>query len=73
MKSQYSNLITQTKPLIPKSLDEKSSVSVNELMGALPGPDLTGGIVMGKSGIRKAYQTGKGKVCSQSRRNHFMA
>ena len=30
---------------------------------ALPGPDFpTGGIVMGKSGIRKAYETGKGSV-----------
>ena len=32
-------------------------------MEALPGPDFpTGGIVMGKSGIRKAYETGKGSV-----------
>ncbi len=32
-------------------------------MEALPGPDFpTGGIVKGKSGIRKAYQTGKGKI-----------
>ena len=34
-----------------------------ELMEAIPGPDFpTGGIVMGKSGIRKAYETGKGQV-----------
>ncbi|QEA59051.1 DNA gyrase subunit A [Leuconostoc koreense] len=34
-----------------------------ELMEALPGPDFpTGGIVMGKSGIRRAYETGRGTV-----------
>ncbi|MGB6178990.1 DNA gyrase subunit A [Carnobacterium sp.] len=34
-----------------------------ELMEALPGPDFpTGGLVMGKSGIRKAYETGRGSI-----------
>lgn len=34
-----------------------------DLMEALPGPDFpTGGIVMGKSGIRKAYETGRGSI-----------
>ena len=34
-----------------------------DLMEALPGPDFpTGGLVMGKSGIRKAYETGKGSI-----------
>ena len=34
-----------------------------DLMEAIPGPDFpTGGIVMGKSGIRKAYETGRGTV-----------
>ena len=34
-----------------------------DLMEAIPGPDFpTGAIVMGKSGIRKAYETGKGTV-----------
>nr|WP_083215481.1 DNA gyrase subunit A [Secundilactobacillus paracollinoides] len=34
-----------------------------DLMEALPGPDFpTGGVVMGKSGIRKAYETGKGTI-----------
>ncbi len=37
--------------------------SVAELMEALPGPDFpTGGIVLGKSGIRKAYETGRGSI-----------
>ncbi|KRN28619.1 DNA gyrase subunit A [Lactobacillus selangorensis] len=34
-----------------------------DLMEVLPGPDFpTGGIVMGKSGIRRAYETGKGTI-----------
>ncbi|MFC6200711.1 DNA gyrase subunit A [Lactiplantibacillus nangangensis] len=34
-----------------------------DLMEAVPGPDFpTGGIVMGKSGIRKAYETGRGNI-----------
>lgn len=36
---------------------------VAELMDVLPGPDFpTGGIVLGKSGIRKAYETGRGSI-----------
>lgn len=38
-------------------------VTTNELMEVLPGPDFpTGGLVMGKSGIRRAYETGKGSI-----------
>lgn len=34
-----------------------------DLMEVLPGPDFpTGGIVLGKSGIRKAYETGRGSI-----------
>ncbi|WP_367300439.1 DNA gyrase subunit A [Leuconostoc carnosum] len=37
--------------------------TTTDLMEALPGPDFpTGGIVMGKSGIRRAYETGRGRV-----------
>lgn len=37
--------------------------SIAELMDVLPGPDFpTGGIVLGKSGIRKAYETGRGSI-----------
>ncbi len=39
------------------------AATTTELMEALPGPDFpTGGIVMGKSGIRRAYETGRGRV-----------
>ncbi|WP_375378660.1 DNA gyrase subunit A [Fructilactobacillus fructivorans] len=37
--------------------------TTNDLMEALPGPDFpTGGVVMGKSGIRRAYETGRGSI-----------
>lgn len=38
-------------------------VTTADLMEAIPGPDFpTGGLVMGKSGIRRAYETGKGSI-----------
>ena len=47
---------------------KNSDVTTNELMEVLPGPDFpTGAIVMGKSGIRKAYETGKGKIIIRSK------
>ena len=42
---------------------ENPEISVDELLKLIPGPDFpTGGIINGKSGIRNAYETGKGKV-----------
>ncbi|WP_188205912.1 DNA topoisomerase IV subunit A [Alkalibacillus aidingensis] len=42
---------------------EHPDASIDQLMKKLPGPDFpTGGIIQGKDGIRKAYETGKGKV-----------
>lgn len=39
------------------------NVTVAELMKALPGPDFpTGGVVMGKAGIRQAYESGQGSI-----------
>lgn len=44
-------------------LMDNPEVTTNELMEVLPGPDFpTGGLVMGKSGIRKAYETGRGSI-----------
>ena len=44
-------------------LIDNPDVEVAELMEVLPGPDFpTGGIIMGRSGIRAAYATGKGKI-----------
>ncbi|MBR5521317.1 MAG: DNA gyrase subunit A [Oscillospiraceae bacterium] len=39
-----------------------------ELMELIPGPDFpTGGIIMGRSGIRSAYATGRGKITLRGR------
>ena len=42
--------------------------SVDDLMKVLPGPDFpTGGIIMGRKGIRDAYETGKGSITIRSK------
>lgn len=42
---------------------DKPSVSVEELMTVMKGPDFpTGGIIQGVDGIKKAYETGRGKI-----------
>ena len=44
-------------------LMKNSDATTEDLMKVLPGPDFpTGGVVLGKSGIRKAYETGKGTI-----------
>ena len=38
-------------------------ITIEELMTYIPGPDFpTGGVIMGKGGIRQAYTTGRGKI-----------
>ncbi|WP_044895884.1 DNA topoisomerase IV subunit A [Bacillus alveayuensis] len=42
---------------------DKPNVTVDELLGIIKGPDFpTGGIIQGIDGIKKAYETGKGKI-----------
>lgn len=42
--------------------------TVDDLMKVLPGPDFpTGGIIMGRKGIRDAYETGKGSLTIRSK------
>jgi topoisomerase IV subunit A len=42
---------------------DNPNVSVDELMTVIKGPDFpTGGIIQGVDGIKKAYETGKGKI-----------
>ncbi|RIW38370.1 DNA topoisomerase IV subunit A [Bacillus salacetis] len=42
---------------------DKPDTTVEELMTAIKGPDFpTGGIIQGIEGIKKAYETGKGKI-----------
>ncbi|QST01709.1 DNA topoisomerase IV subunit A [Pontibacillus sp. ALD_SL1] len=47
---------------------DRPDVSVDELMSLMKGPDFpTGGIIQGVDGIKKAYETGKGKVVVRGR------
>ncbi|MBQ6387763.1 MAG: DNA gyrase subunit A [Ruminococcus sp.] len=47
---------------------EDPNIELAGLMECMPGPDFpTGGIIMGRSGIRAAYATGKGKITVRAR------
>lgn len=47
---------------------ENPAATVDELMSVIKGPDFpTGGIIQGVEGIKKAYETGKGKIVVRSK------
>lgn len=49
-------------------LIDNPDVTVSDFMSEIKGPDFpTGGIILGKSGIRSAYETGRGKVLVRSK------
>ena len=51
-----------------KLVMDNPDVTTREIMEVLPGPDFpTGAMVMGKSGIHRAYETGKGSIVLRSR------
>lgn len=50
------------------ALIDNPDIEVAELMDHIPGPDFpTAGIIMGRSGIRAAYATGRGKIVVRAR------
>ncbi|WP_409367473.1 DNA gyrase subunit A [Lysinibacillus sp. 38-6] len=45
------------------ALSENPAITTEELMEIVPGPDFpTGGLILGRSGIRRAYETGRGSI-----------
>ena len=49
-------------------LIDNPEATTRDIMEVLPGPDFpTGALVMGKSGIHRAYETGKGSITLRSR------
>jgi DNA gyrase subunit A len=45
------------------AISRDPEITTQELMEIIPGPDFpTGGIIIGRSGIRKAYETGRGSI-----------
>jgi len=60
------NLVEAINGLI--ALIENPDLTVEELMGHVPGPDFpTAGFIYGKEGIRQAYETGKGVIQLRAR------
>ena len=50
------------------ALIDNPEITVDELMEYIPAPDFpTGGIIMGRSGIKKAYRTGQGNIVIRSK------
>jgi DNA gyrase subunit A len=50
------------------ALIEKPDITLDELAEIVPGPDFpTGGIILGKSGIRQAYHLGRGSIMVRGR------
>ena len=50
------------------ALIDNPDITIDELMEHIPGPDFpTGGLIMGMSGIRAAYHTGRGKLRIRAR------
>ena len=47
---------------------DNPDITLDELMKFIPGPDFpTGGIILGNSGIKKAYETGRGSITIRSK------
>jgi len=47
---------------------DNPDITIDELMQYIPAPDFpTGAVIMGRGGIRKAYQTGRGNIVIRSR------
>ena len=50
------------------ALIDNPEITVDELMEYIPAPDFpTGGMIMGRSGIKKAYRTGQGNLVIRSK------
>lgn len=51
-----------------KAVMDDPDISVPELMEYLPGPDFpTGGLILGRKGIKDAYETGRGSITIRSK------
>ena len=50
------------------ALLENRELTIEELLSVIPGPDFpTGGIILGKTGIRDAYMTGRGSIVMRAK------
>lgn len=59
--------LTETINAIFAVMDDEN-ITVPELMEIIKGPDFpTGGIILGRKGIRQAYETGRGSIIIRSK------
>ncbi|MCB6771272.1 hypothetical protein LI095_11135, partial [Veillonella atypica] len=50
------------------ALSKDPDITIQELMEYIPGPDFpTAGLIVGRSGIRRAYETGRGSITLRAR------
>ncbi|MGL4974958.1 MAG: DNA gyrase subunit A, partial [Bosea sp. (in: a-proteobacteria)] len=50
------------------ALIDKPEITIEELIEIIPGPDFpTGGSIMGRSGVRQAYHTGRGSIVMRAK------
>jgi DNA gyrase subunit A len=50
------------------ALSKDPDITIQELMEYIPGPDFpTAGLIVGRSGIRRAYETGRGSIIQRAR------
>ncbi|MBM7585070.1 DNA gyrase subunit A [Bacillus pakistanensis] len=50
------------------ALSKDADITIQELMDYIPGPDFpTAGMIVGRSGIRRAYETGRGSITMRAR------
>lgn len=50
------------------ALSKDPDITIEELMNYIPGPDFpTAGLILGRSGIRRAYETGRGAITLRAR------
>ncbi|WP_213421987.1 DNA gyrase subunit A [Bhargavaea massiliensis] len=50
------------------ALADNPDITTEELMEIIPGPDFpTGGLILGRSGIRRAYETGRGSILTRGK------
>lgn len=50
------------------ALIDRPEITLNELIEIVPGPDFpTGGLILGRAGIRSAYETGRGSVVMRAK------
>ncbi|WP_375644189.1 DNA gyrase subunit A, partial [Bartonella sp. AP83NXGY] len=50
------------------ALIDNPDITLDQIIEIIPGPDFpTGGIILGRSGVRSAYETGRGSIIMRAK------